>query len=69
MIVPIDTMRSNTMGFEENRPRRPFYGFVMIYQYFRQRRLLRQTERTLKGLSKEQLKDIGLTTDDISHWK
>ena len=57
------------MGFEENRPRRPFYGLVMIYQYFRQRRLLRQTERTLKRLSKEQLKDIGLTTDDISHWK
>jgi len=69
MIVPINTMRSNIMGFEENRPRRPFYGLVMIYQYFRQRRLLRQTERTLKRLSKEQLKDIGLTTDDISHWK
>jgi len=69
MIVPINTMRSNIMGFEENRPRRPFYGLVMIYQYFRQRRLLRQTKRTLKRLSKEQLKDIGLTTDDISHWK
>lgn len=57
------------MGFEENRPRRPFYGFVMIYQYFRHKRLLRQTERTLKALSKEQLKDIGLTCDDLSRWK
>ncbi|WP_425339022.1 DUF1127 domain-containing protein [Buttiauxella brennerae] len=69
MIVPINTMRSNTMGFEENRPHKPFYGFVMIYRYFRQRWLNRQTARTLQGLSKEQLRDIGLTTDDISHWK
>lgn len=57
------------MGFEENRPHKPFYGFVMIYRYFRQRWLLRQTARTLRGLSKEQLQDIGLTTDDLSRWR
>ncbi|HEY3590843.1 MAG TPA: DUF1127 domain-containing protein [Buttiauxella sp.] len=57
------------MGFEENRPHKPFYGFVMIYRYFRHRWLLRQTARTLQGLSKEQLQDIGLTTDDLSRWK
>lgn len=57
------------MGFEENRARRPFYGFIMIYQYFRHKRLLRQTERTLQKLSKEQLRDIGLTPDDLSSRK
>lgn len=57
------------MGFEENRPHKPFYGFVMIYRYFHHRWLLRQTARTLQGLSKEQLQDIGLTTDDLSRWK
>ncbi|MCT4715735.1 DUF1127 domain-containing protein [Enterobacteriaceae bacterium H18W14] len=57
------------MGFDENRSRKPFYGFVMIYQYFRQRWLQRQTARTLQGLSKEQLRDIGLTQDDLARWK
>ncbi|HKN02671.1 MAG TPA: DUF1127 domain-containing protein [Buttiauxella sp.] len=54
------------MGFEENRPHKPFYGFVIIYHYFRQRWLQHQTARVLQGLSKEQLRDIGLTTDDLS---
>lgn len=57
------------MGFEENRPHKPFYGFVMIYRYFRQRWLQRQTARTLRALSKEQLRDIGLTPDDLPRWK
>ncbi|WMY74477.1 DUF1127 domain-containing protein [Buttiauxella selenatireducens] len=56
------------MGFEENRSHKPFYGFVMIYRYFRQRWLQHQTARVLQGLSKEQLRDIGLTTDDLSRW-
>lgn len=57
------------MGFEENRPRRPFYGLEMIYQYFRHRRLKRQTARALQRLSKEHLRDIGLTENDLSRWK
>jgi len=61
--------RRSIMGYEENRPHKPFYGLVMIYQYFRQRWLQRQTARALQGLSKEQLRDIGLTTDDLSRWK
>lgn len=57
------------MGYEENRPHKPFYGFVMIYQYFRQQWVLRQNARVLQRLSKEQLRDIGLTQDDLSRWK
>jgi len=57
------------MGFEENRARKPFYGFIMIYHYFRQKRQHRQASRALKVLSKEQLRDIGLTSDDLSRWK
>ncbi|MCT4703343.1 DUF1127 domain-containing protein [Enterobacteriaceae bacterium H20N1] len=57
------------MGFDENRSRKPFYGFVMVYQYFRQKWLQRQTARTLQRLSKEQLRDIGLTQDDLARWK
>lgn len=54
------------MGYDENRPHRPFYGLVMIYKYLRHQWLLRQTTRTLRRLTKEQLRDIGLTRDDIS---
>ena len=57
------------MGYEENRPYKPFYGFVMIYRYCRQKWMQRQHARTLQGLSKEQLRDIGLTQDDLSRWK
>ncbi|WP_435928615.1 DUF1127 domain-containing protein [Dryocola sp. BD613] len=57
------------MGYEENRPHKPFYGFVMIYRYFRQRWVQRQNARALQRLSKEQLRDIGLTQDDLSRWK
>ncbi len=57
------------MGYEENRPHKPFYGFVMIYQFFRQQWVLRQNARVLQRLSKEQLRDIGLTQDDLSRWK
>lgn len=57
------------MGYEENHHRKPFGGFVMLYKYFRHQWLLRQTARTLRGLSREQLRDIGLTTDDLSRWK
>ncbi len=57
------------MGYEENRPHKPFYGFVMIYHYFRKRWVQRRNARALQGLSKEQLRDIGLTQDDLSRWK
>ncbi len=57
------------MGYEENRPHKPFYGLVMIYQYFRQKWVQRQHARALQRLSKEQLRDIGLTQDDLSRWK
>lgn len=57
------------MGFEENHSRRPFYGLVMLYQYFRRSRQRRQTLRALRELSPEQLRDMGLTRDDLSRWE
>jgi len=56
------------MEFNENRPRRPFSGLVMIYHYFRRKAINRQTVRKLRGLSPEQLKDIGLSKHDLSYW-
>jgi len=56
------------MEFNENRPRRPFSGLVMIYHYFRRKVINRQTVRKLRGLSPEQLKDIGLSKHDLSYW-
>lgn len=56
------------MGFEENHHRRPFFGLVMLYQYFRRSYQRRQTLRALRELSPEQLRDMGLTRDDLSRW-
>ncbi|VEB94974.1 Uncharacterized conserved small protein [Cedecea lapagei] len=56
------------MGFEENHHRKPFYGLVMLYHYFRRSRQRRQTLRALRELSPEQLRDMGLTRDDLSRW-
>lgn len=57
------------MGFDENHHRRPFHGLVMLYQYFRRIRQRRQTVRALRELSPEQLRDMGLTKDDLSRWE
>ncbi|EPF12866.1 MULTISPECIES: DUF1127 domain-containing protein [Cedecea] len=57
------------MGFDENHHRRPFHGLVMLYQYFRRIRQRRQTVRALRELSTEQLRDMGLTRDDLSRWE
>ena len=57
------------MEFNENRARRPFSGLIMIYHYFRRKAAHRQTVRKLRELSPEQLRDIGLSKDDLSHWE
>ncbi|NIF33874.1 DUF1127 domain-containing protein [Enterobacter sp. Cy-643] len=56
------------MGFEENHSCRPFYGLVMLYQYFRRSRQRRRALRALRELSPNQLRDMGLTRDDLSRW-
>jgi len=57
------------MQFEDNRARKPFYGFVMIYLYIKRRWQRRQALRELHRLSHEDLKDIGLTRYDLSRWE
>ncbi|MBS0848207.1 DUF1127 domain-containing protein [Citrobacter sp. JGM124] len=57
------------MEFHENQARKPFSGLVMLYHYFRRKAVNRQTVRRLRELSPEQLRDIGLSKHDISHWE
>jgi len=54
------------MEFFENRPRRPFSGFVLLWRSVRRWHLLAKTRRELRRLSDEQLKDMGLRRSDIS---
>lgn len=56
------------MQFEDNRPGKPFYGFVMIYRYIQHRWQRRKALQALHKLSHEELKDIGLTRHDLSRW-
>ncbi|WP_034911356.1 MULTISPECIES: DUF1127 domain-containing protein [Erwinia] len=63
------------MEFNENRSARPFEQspFRLIYQFpwraWKAWRLRAQTRRTLKKLSPEQLRDIGLTREDVYRYK
>lgn len=54
------------MEFFENRPQRPFSGFVLLWRQLRRWHLLAKTRRELRRLSDEQLKDMGLRRSDIS---
>lgn len=56
------------MEFNENQARRPVFSLKGLFQYFRRRSLNRQTARRLRELSPDQLKDIGLSKHDLSHW-
>ncbi|MEO3992214.1 DUF1127 domain-containing protein [Pseudocitrobacter cyperus] len=52
------------MGFYENRAKRPFIGWVLLYRAVQQWYLRKRTQRILDKMSDEQLKDIGLTRND-----
>lgn len=53
------------MEFHENRPVRPFYGFVLLGRFLRSAWRCYQTRRLLRTLDDAKLRDIGLTQDDI----
>ncbi|MBL5883671.1 DUF1127 domain-containing protein [Lelliottia aquatilis] len=55
------------MEFNENRPFRPFIGFVLVWQAFVKWRRREQTRRLLQGMSDEQLRDVGLTRNDAGN--
>lgn len=57
--------RSLIMEFHENRPVRPFYGFVLLARIIRSAWRRHQTRRLLSRLDDEKLRDIGLRRDDI----
>lgn len=53
------------MEFYENRAKQPFFVFVLIWRAFRKWRLQRQTRQLLCRLSDADLRDIGLSRNDI----
>ena len=57
------------MEFNENRPFRPFIGFVLVWQAFVKWRRRAQTRRILQGMSDEQLRDVGLTRNDAGKFR
>lgn len=56
------------MEFNENKARRPVFSLGVIYRYFQRKAINRKTVRLLRELSPEQLRDIGLSKHDLSHW-
>jgi len=64
-----------TMEFHENRAAKPFSWklikaiFLMPYYHWQQRRIRACTRKILSRLSDSQLKDIGLTCDDVRRYK
>lgn len=53
------------MEFYENRAKRSFFVFVLIWRAWKKWAVQRQTRRILQGLSDAELRDIGLRRDDI----
>ncbi|EKY3196637.1 DUF1127 domain-containing protein [Cronobacter turicensis] len=52
------------MEFHENRPRRPFIGFILIWHAWKAWRLRAQTRKVLSRMNEAQLRDVGLRRDD-----
>ncbi|HFZ8994898.1 TPA: DUF1127 domain-containing protein [Citrobacter freundii] len=53
------------MEFHENRVRQPFIGFVLVWRFVKKWREVQQTRRILRRMSDAQLKDIGLSRDQL----
>ncbi|EMP2054140.1 DUF1127 domain-containing protein [Enterobacter kobei] len=53
------------MEFFENRSKRPFIAFVWIAKTLRNWYSINRTRRILSQMSDEQLKDVGLSRNDI----
>jgi len=52
------------MEFHENRPFKPFIGFVFMWRALAKWRRRQQTRRILQAMSDEQLRDVGLSRND-----
>ena len=55
------------MEFNENRPNRPFIGFVLVWGALVKWHRRGQTRRVLRGMSDDQLRDVGLSRHDASN--
>ncbi|PDO84966.1 DUF1127 domain-containing protein [Kosakonia pseudosacchari] len=53
------------MEFFENRPNRPFLGFVLLWRKLQRLHERVKTRRLLRALSDEQLKDLGLRRSEL----
>lgn len=53
------------MEFYENRAKRPFIGFVLLWRAIKRWHLRLQTQRILQGMSDERLRDVGLRREDV----
>lgn len=53
------------MEFNENRPRRPFIGFVLLWKFCKSWYIQHKTRQILQRMSDAQLRDLGLTRNDI----
>ncbi|MDC7314268.1 DUF1127 domain-containing protein [Enterobacter ludwigii] len=53
------------MEFYENRSKRPFVVFVWIGKTLRNWYRIHRTRRILSKMSDEQLKDVGLSRNDV----
>ncbi|MBJ3814262.1 DUF1127 domain-containing protein [Shimwellia pseudoproteus] len=52
------------MEFHENRARRPFIGFVLLWKFWKAWYRQHQSRKALDRMSDSQLKDVGLNRDD-----
>ncbi|NUU65756.1 DUF1127 domain-containing protein [Enterobacteriaceae bacterium BIT-l23] len=57
------------MEFHENRHSNPFIGFVLVARWLKRWWELRRTRRILSAMNDEQLRDLGLSREDVSHWR
>ena len=53
------------MEFHENRGKRPFIGFVLLWRAIKRWHLRVQAQRILQQMSDERLRDVGLRREDV----
>lgn len=53
------------MEFYENRAKRPFAGFMLIWRAYKAWRLRVYSRRILQQMNDERFKDIGLRRDEL----
>lgn len=53
------------MEFHENRVKQPFIGLSVVWKFMKKAWQMQKTRRVLRGMSDEQLKDVGLRRDEV----